>query len=314
MEPPLGHRVRVDPAHRQVVPRRADQRQRELRRPARPHRPAQQGGPHLGGRARRPAHPHLLGPLPGREPLRERPPRPRGREGRPGRGVPADDPRVAHHPARVRPHRGRAQRGLRRLQRRVAARPHQRHAGQGGGDRRRRLPPGRGHPPQADHRRRPRRRPQRRVGGGDAPRGARRRHRHAGRPRPLVPRPHGEGGAALRPAADGLRGPPLHPLHVGHHRQAQGHRPRHRRLPRRHLRHLEVGVRPEGGGRLLLHRRHRLGHRPQLPRLRAPRQRGHLRHVRGRARHPPSGPVLGDGRALRGHRVLHRPRPPSARS
>ena len=31
--------------------------------------------------------------------------------------------------------------------------------------------------------------------------------------------------------ADGLRGPALHPLHLGHHREAEGHRPHHRRLP-----------------------------------------------------------------------------------
>ena len=39
------------------------------------------------------------------------------------------------------------------------------------------------------------------------------------------------------------------------------------------LRDHEVGLRPEGRRRLLVHRRHRLGHRPQLRRLRPAGQR-----------------------------------------
>ena len=37
----------------------------------------------------------------------------------------------------------------------------------------------------------------------------------------------------VRARADGRRGRPVHPLHVGHDRQAEGHRPHDRRLPRR---------------------------------------------------------------------------------
>ena len=37
----------------------------------------------------------------------------------------------------------------------------------------------------------------------------------------------------VRARADGRRGRALHPLHVGHDRQAEGHRAHHRRLPRR---------------------------------------------------------------------------------
>ena len=82
-----------------------------------------------------------------------------------------------------------------------------------------------------------------------------------------------------------FRASAVHPLHLGHDRQAQGHRPHDRRLPARTCLHdHEVGLRPQGGRRLLVHRRHRLGHRPQLYRLRAAGERRDGRHVRGRAR------------------------------
>ena len=72
----------------------------------------------------------------------------------------------------------------------------------------------------------------------------------------------------------------------------EGHRPHDRRLPRRHLRDDEVGVRPEGRRRLLVHRRHRLGHRPQLRRLRPAGQRRHGGDVRRRARLAAEGSLL----------------------
>ena len=50
--------------------------------------------------------------------------------------------------------------------------------------------------------------------------------------------------------------------------KAEGHRAHDRRLPRRHLRHHEVGLRSQGRRRLLVHRRYRLGDRAQLRRLR----------------------------------------------
>ena len=56
---------------------------------------------------------------------------------------------------------------------------------------------------------------------------------HQGRPRPLVP-PADAGRVRRVPAgADGRRGHALHPLHVRHDRQAEGHRAHDRRLPRR---------------------------------------------------------------------------------
>ena len=105
--------------------------------------------------------------------------------------------------------------------------------------------------------------------------------------------------------ADGRRGHALHPLHVGHDREAEGDRPHHRRLPHRLLCHHQVGVRPQGGRRLLVHRRHRLGDRAQLRRLRPAGQRRHGGDVRGRARLAEEGSLLGDHRALRRHGLLH---------
>ena len=57
----------------------------------------------------------------------------------------------------------------------------------------------------------------------------------------------------------------------------------HRRLPAARGADDEVDLRPEARRRLLVHRRHRLGHRPHLHRLRAARARRHRGRVRGRA-------------------------------
>ena len=62
-----------------------------------------------------------------------------------------------------------------------------------------------------------------------------------------------------------------------------------------------------GDRRLLVRGRHRLGDRPQLHRLRPARQRRHERALRGDARLPRPGPLVGDHRALRGDDPLHRP-------
>ena len=110
----------------------------------------------------------------------------------------------------------------------------------------------------------------------------------------------------VRARADGRRGHALHPLHLRHDRQAEGHRPHDRRLPRRHLRDDQVGLRSQGRRRLLVHRRHRLGHRPQLRRLRPARERRDGRDVRRRARLAGEGSLLGAHRAPRRHDLLHR--------
>ena len=78
--------------------------------------------------------------------------------------------------------------------------------------------------------------------------------------------------------ADGQRGPPVPALHVGHDGEAQGHHAHDRRLPHPGRVHAQVRVRPPPRRRRLLVRgRHRLGHRPQLHRLRPARQRRHRR-------------------------------------
>ena len=75
------------------------------------------------------------------------------RQGRPRGDLHADDPRAAGGHAGLRPHRGAALGGVRRVLGRLAVRPHQRRRVQGAGHRRRRVPAGPGPPAQA-HRRR----------------------------------------------------------------------------------------------------------------------------------------------------------------
>ena len=79
--------------------------------------------------------------------------------------------------------------------------------------------------------------------------------------------------ARAREAFDS-RAPAVHPLHVRHDRQAEGHPAHHRRLPHPGRLHAPSRLRPAPRDRrLLVHRRHRLGHRSQLRRLRPARQR-----------------------------------------
>ena len=67
--------------------------------------------------------------------------------------------------------------------------------------------------------------------------------------------------------------------------------------------HYIFDVKPDS--RVLVRGRHRLGHRPQLHRLRPALQRHDRRHVRGDARLPGQGPLVGDRRALQGRHPLH---------
>ena len=130
---------------------------------------------------------------------------------------------------------------------------------------------------------------------------------HAGGARPLVSPPDaGRARCDCEPEAMDSEDM-LYILYTsGHHREAEGHRPHDRRLSHRHLRDDEVGLRSEGGRRLLVHRRHRLGHRAQLRRLRAARQRRDGRDVRRGARLAAEGSLLGDHRAPRRDDLLHR--------
>ena len=67
----------------------------------------------------------------------------------------------------------------------------------------------------------------------------------------------------------------------------------------------EVGVRSQGRRRLLVHGGHRLGHGPQLRRVRPARQRRDGGDVRRRAGLPAQGSLLGHRRALRRDDLLH---------
>ena len=67
----------------------------------------------------------------------------------------------------------------------------------------------------------------------------------------------------------------------------------------------QVGLRPPRHRRVLVHRRHRLGHRSLLRRVRPPRQRRHHRDVRGHAGLSRQGSLLAHRREARGHHLLH---------
>ena len=111
------------------------------------------------------------------------------------------------------------------------------------------------------------------------------------------------------------RAPAVRALHVGLDRKAQGHPAHHGRLPHRCGGHHQARLRPQAGeGRVLVLGRRRLGHRPQLHRLRAPGQRCDLGDVRRRARLPRQGHLVGAVRALRRVDLLHGARPRSARA
>ncbi len=134
--------------------------------------------------------------------------------------------------------RARADRHHRR--RRLAARPR----GAAQGQRRQRLPP--------DHGRAGR--------GGQAHRPRRGVGRHARR---VVARGREHRVGQAHAAGVRQRAPAVLALHQRHDRQAQGHPAHHRRLPDRRRLLDAAGLRSARRGHLLVHRRHRLGHRPQ---------------------------------------------------
>ena len=128
-----------------------------------------------------------------------------------------------------------------------------------------------------------------------------------GGPRPLLRR--GDRGRlrGLPGRAARRRAPALRALHVGLDRQAEGHPAHDRRLPHRRGVDDQARVRPQARrGRVLVLGRRRLGHRPLLHRLRAADERHDLGHVRGRARLPAQGHLVGAVRALRRDGLLHR--------
>ena len=132
---------------------------------------------------------------------------------------------------------------------------------------------------------------------GQAPRP---RRPHGRRPRPLVAR-YGRPPVRGLPARPGRVGAHALPaLHLGDHGQAQGHPPHHRRLPPRDLVHPRGDLRHQARRRVLVRRRHRLGHRPQLHRLRPAGQRHDRGHVRGRTGCAGLGSLVADRRGLQG--------------
>ena len=112
--------------------------------------------------------------------------------------------------------------------------------------------------------------------------------------------------AELPVRADGRGGPPLPALHERDDREAEGDRAHDRRLPRRRRDDAPLHLRHRARLRVLVRGRHRLGDRAQLHRLRAALQRDDGRALRGHARLPGQGPLVGDRRALQGRHPLHR--------
>ena len=106
--------------------------------------------------------------------------------------------------------------------------------------------------------------------------------------------------------ADGCGRSPVHPLHLGLHGQAEGRHAHGRRLHGLRVQHLQIHLRLQGQGHLLLHRRHRLGHGPLLHRVRSALERRHLHRLRIRPYLPAARPVLADHREVQGQHLLHR--------
>ena len=87
-------------------------------------------------------------------------------------------------------------------------------------------------------------------------------------PRSLVARVDGDRVRRLSGRAAGFRASALSALYFRHHRQTERHSAHHRRLFGRHLHHCEMDFRSARGRHVLVLGRHRMGHRPQLRRLR----------------------------------------------
>ena len=128
----------------------------------------------------------------------------------------------------------------------------------------------------------------------------------AARARRLAARSRADGDRGLSGRADERGGPAVHPLHVRLDRRAQGRRAHHRRLSRLCLDDPPICVRLSRGRHLLVHRRRRMGDRPQLHSLRAPGQWRDHAHVRGHSELSLDQPVLGSHRQAQGQYLLHR--------
>ena len=294
---------RLQPAVLQVVRRRRAERIGELPRSPPRSRRRRQDRLHLGGRAGRRARDQLPGAARRGQPTRQRAARLRRRQGRSRRDLPRHGARAADGAAGLRAHRRGALGGLRRLLGAVALGSHQRRRVQGADHGRRRLAQGRHRATQGGCRRRAGRLPVDRPRARGAP------HRARGRlgrgPRPLVPRPRAGGGRLVRARAHERRGHAVPALHLRHDRQAQGDPAHDRGLPARHEGDPRARVRHPRRRRLLVHRRHRLGDRALLHRLRAAAEPHDGRDLRGCSRAPVVEPALGDRAEAQGHDLLH---------
>ena len=309
--PALGRAVhdragRLEPAVLQVVRRRQPQRVLQLPGPARRGRPRRSRRVSLGRRGGRTARDHLRRPAPRRAEARECAQGAWRRQGRRRRDLSADDSRGRRRDARVREDRRASQRRVRRVRARGGQGAHGGLARQGADHRRRRAAQGqdRAHQGRRRHRDgRPRLARAHR-------RGAPHRHRRADEraPRRVLRRDPRRGGRRLPGRADGGRAPAVHPLLLGLDGEAEGDRPHDRRLFDRRQLDAPGRVRPRPRARrVLVLGRRRLGHRALLHRLRAALQRRDERDVRGRARLPAQGHLVGADRALRRDGLLHRP-------
>ncbi len=268
---------------------------------------ARRSGRHHLGRRRpqRIKEDHLPGAARSGLPPRQRAAQPQRREGRPRHHLLADDSgsRVRH--PRLRAHRRDPLGRVRRFLAGIAGRPH------------------RGLPVESRHHRRRRsaRRPQgaaegqHRRGDRESRRRGRPCHRgqahrragrHAARPRRLVSRRRRHGDGRMSVDGDARRGSAVHPLHVRLDRKAERRAAHDRRLSRLHRDDPPRRLRLSRRRHLLVHRRRRLGHRPQLHRLRAARQRRHHADVRRRAELSDHVAVLGGDRQAQGQHLLHR--------
>ncbi len=90
---------------------------------------------------------------------------------------------------------------------------------------------------------------------------------HEGGPRRLLRRRREDCAGRLPVRGDERGGSAVHPLYLGLDRKAEGRAAHHRRLSALHVDHAPIRVRLSRRRHLLVHRRRRLGHRPQLHRL-----------------------------------------------
>ena len=273
----------MGPTLLEVVRRRSAQHVLQLPRPPRRGRFRRPDRLPLGRRTGRHPDHQLRRPARRGVPVRKRIACPRPRARRPSGHLHADDPRTTGSHAGLYSHRGGPQRHLRGLLTRLHRGPMRGRRGPAHRHRGRRLPPRR--PVGAEGqcgRRAGRRGPVGRARGGRQP--LQHRGGHGRRSGPVVARRDSRCPDPLPGRTDGQRTTPLPAVHVGYDSQTQGDHAHHGRLPHPGGLHPPIRVRPPPGDRRLLVRsRHRLGHRPQLHRLRTIGQRLHVGHLR---RHP----------------------------